>query len=199
MKFDKLFEYLSDKGFQDARTGNIMFPIYIFTYDPEKEYLARKEVLKLNKKLSRPINNIQCQVIDLWDFFIDYLKLRKIGDHPLLDSILNKEAEDAENTYYFIVDKLHESTFYDHLRDKIKEHFTAPPVEKKSYLLIHGFTNLYPYLRVNTFTKNIERVVKDFKVILFYPGAYENGHYTMFNVVESENAYRATYLNQFID
>lgn len=199
MRFDKLFNYLSDKGFQDARTGNIMFPIYMYTYDQGKEYEARQEIEKLNKKLSRPVNQLQCQVINIYDFFIEYLKNSQIGKESLFDSILKQEEENPDNTYYFIVDKLHEEVFYDHLRDKVKEHFTSPPVEKKSYLLIHGFGNLYPYLRVNTFTKNIERVVKGFKVILFYPGKYEGGHYKMFDIVESENAYRATYLNQFID
>lgn len=199
MKFDKLFTYLSDKGFQDARTGNLMFPIYIYTYPPEREYEARKEIGKLDEKLSRPKNNLQCQVINLYEFFIEYLKSIQINNMSFFQSILEIEKEDPENTYYFIVDKLHEPDFYNYFRERVKSHFTAPPVERKSYLLVHGFGNLYPYLRVNTFSKNIEHIVKDFKVIIFYPGSYESGNYKMFNAVESENAYRATYLNQIID
>ena len=81
--------------------------------------------------------------------------------------------------------------------DSIRKKACTYP-EKKSYLLVHGFGNIFPYLRVSTFSKNIEKVVKGFKVILFYPGKYKNGNYMMFNEVDSENAYRATYLNQFI-
>ena len=195
---DKLYDYLSDKGFQESRTGNIMFPIYIYTYEPLEEYDIRKEIKKLNEKLSRPKNNLQCQVIDIFDFFLQYLSKNEIGNETFLDAVLTREKEDAESTHYFIEDKLHEEVFYNYLRDEITKHFTKPPTEKKSYLLVHGFGNIFPYLRVSTFSKNIEKVVKGFKVILFYPGKYKNGNYMMFNEVDSENAYRATYLNQFI-
>ena len=40
--FDKIFELLSDKSFQDPRTGNLFFPAYIYTYEPEEEYEVRE-------------------------------------------------------------------------------------------------------------------------------------------------------------
>jgi len=199
MNLDNLFNYLSDKGFQESRTGNIMFPIYIYEYDPKEEYNLREQVETLNKKLSRPKNNLQCQVINIYDFFIQYLSEKKIGKRNFLEAIFEKEKQDPENTHYFVEDKLHEPDFYEYLEEEIRKHFDTPPIEKKSYLLIHGFGNVYPYLRVHKFTKNIESIVEGFKAILFYPGSYENGDYKMFNEVNSENAYRATYLNQFVN
>jgi hypothetical protein len=199
MNLDKLFTYLSDKGFQESRTGNIMFPIYIYTYDPSESYNLKDEIKQLNKKLSRPKNNLQCQVINIYDFFIQYLSEMKIGKNSFLNAVFEKEKDDPENTHFFIEDKLHEDSFYNYLQEEIKKHFTTPPIEKKSYLLVHGFDKIYPYLRVSTFSKNIENIVKGFKVILFYPGEYQSGYYRMFKEVESENAYRATYLNQFIN
>ncbi len=199
INFDNLFEHLSDEGFQEADTGLLMFPIYIYTYEPDQEYEARKSIKKLNEQLSRPANNLQCQLINIYDFFIEYLKKEDVGGVNMLEAILDKEKEESENTRYFIEDKLNEDALYDYLGEQIKQHFTKEPVEKKAYLLMYGFGNLFPYLRVHTFTKNIEKIVKNFKLIIFYPGTYVEGSYKMFNSVKSENAYRATNLNQIID
>jgi hypothetical protein len=176
-----------------------MFPIYIYTYDPGESYNLKDEIKQLNKKLSRPKNNLQCQVIDIYDFFIQYLSEKILVQERLLDAIFEMERDDPENTYYYIIDKINDSKFYTYLKDRIYEHFMLPPTEQKSYLLIHGFDKIYPYLRVHSFTKSIEPLVKGFKVIIFYPGKYIDGNYKIFNEVYSENAYRATYLNQFVN
>ena len=74
MILDKLYDFLSDKGFQNPDTGKLFFPAYIYTYDPKDEYQVRKEISDLIERLKRPNNNLNCLVINIYEEFINYLK-----------------------------------------------------------------------------------------------------------------------------
>ncbi len=54
--FDKIFELLSDKSFQNHRTGNLFFPAYIYTYPPAEEYEIRDKIEQAVNNLARPSN-----------------------------------------------------------------------------------------------------------------------------------------------
>ncbi len=46
---DKIYNLLADKGFQEPRTGNLLFPAYVYTYQPEQEYQIREQIELLVK------------------------------------------------------------------------------------------------------------------------------------------------------
>ncbi|GAW88408.1 hypothetical protein FPS14_contig00004-0073 [Flavobacterium psychrophilum] len=70
--------------------------------------------------------------------------------------------------------------------------------DKKVYLVLHGFGSAYPYLRVSDFLKKTEQLIKEFKVIVFYPGDYNNNNYNLFGLLNDDNLYRANHLNKYI-
>ncbi|WP_442788151.1 BREX protein BrxB domain-containing protein [Flavobacterium sp. PL11] len=61
------------------------------------------------------------------------------------------------------------------------------------------FGTAYPYLRASDFLKNTEQLIKEFKVILFYPGNYDNNNYNMFGLLNDDNLYRSNHLNKFLE
>ena len=61
--------------------------------------------------------------------------------------------------------------------------------------IIYGFGTAFPYLRASDFLKKTEKLIKEFKVIVFYPGTYKNSNYSMFNELNDDNLYRANHLN----
>jgi hypothetical protein len=188
---------MADRGFQEPRTGNLFFPVYIYTYEPAEEYEMRQQINQLVEKLSRPNNYLDCLVINMYDEMIDYLKSEQFAGRSLFDLISDKEKEDDEEALTWVRDEINEGNFYTNFTKKVKTHFGANN-EKKVYLVLHGFGTAYPYLRVSDFLKNTEQLIKDFKVIVFYPGNYDNNNYNMFGLLNDDNLYRANHLNKYL-
>lgn len=188
---------MADKGFQEPRTGNLFFPVYIYTYEPAEEYEMRKEINLLIEKLKRPNNYLDSLVINMYDEMIEYLKEEQFANRTLFDLISQKEKEDDEEALTWVRDEINEGNFYNNFTKKVKNHF-GQNNEKKVYLVLHGFGTAYPYLRVSDFLKNTEQFIKEFKVIVFYPGNYDNNNYNMFGLLNDDNLYRANHLNKYL-
>ena len=196
INLDALFQLLADKGFKDPDTGNLFFPAYIYTYDPKEEYEMRKQIQALDRKLQRPNHYLECQILNIFEEIIEYLKSQTFAGNTLFDDILAKEKEEPSEAARWINEEI-ELGFYKYLREKIEKHFSFDS-DKRVYLIIHGFGSAYPYLRASEFLVKNEEFIKKFKVILFYPGKFENSNYRLFEVLEDENMYRANYLNKFL-
>ncbi len=188
---------MADKGFQEPRTGNLFFPVYIYTYEPSEEYEMRKEINLLIEKLKRPNNYLDSLVMNMYDEMIEYLKEEQFANRTLFDLISDKEKEDDEEALTWVRDEINEGNFYNNFTKKVKNHF-GQNNEKKVYLVLHGFGTAYPYLRVSDFLKNTEQFIKEFKVIVFYPGNYDNNNYNMFGLLNDDNLYRANHLNKYL-
>lgn len=189
---------MADKGFQEPRTGNLFFPVYIYTYEPSEEYEMRREINLLIEKLERPNNYLDCLVINMYDEMIEYLKKEKFSNRTLFDLISEKEKEDDDEALDWVLEEINEGNFYQNFTKKVKNHF-GQNNEKKVYLVLHGFGTAYPYLRVSDFLKNTEQLIKEFKVIVFYPGNYDNNNYNMFGLLNDDNLYRANHLNKYLE
>ena len=194
---DKIYNLLADKGFQEPRTGNLLFPAYVYTYQPEQEYQIREQIELLVKKLKRPNNFLDCLSINIYHELIDYLKAESFAGDTLFDLVLEKEKENPTDALQWVIDEINVGDFYDRIAKKVKEHFN-PSEEKRVYLIVSGFGSVYPYLRASDFLKKTEQLIKDFKIILFYPGEYKESKYSMFCILNDDNMYRANHLNQQI-
>ena len=190
---DKIYDLMSDKGFQEPRTGNLFFPAYVYTYKPELEYEIRDQIAQLIKKLKRPNHYLDCLVVNIYEELINYLKADSFSGSTIFDSILEKEKEDYEDAFNWILDEV-DNGFYEYFEEKIKDHFKEEN-EKRVFLVIYGFGTAFPYLRASDFLKKTEKLIKEFKVIVYYPGTYENSNYSMFNELNDDNLYRANHLN----
>ena len=194
---NKLYDLMADKGFQEPRTGNLFFPAYIYTYEPAQEYEMRKEIDLLIEKLKRPNHYLDSLVVNMYDELIDFLKNEQFAGQNLFDLIIEKEKEDPEEAVAWVRDEINEGDFYKNFTKKVKDHFGVNN-EKKVYLILHGFGSAYPYLRSSDFLKKTEKLIKEFKVIVFYPGDYKNNNYNLFGLLNDDNLYRANHLNNLI-
>lgn len=199
INIDSIYELLADKGFQDPNTGNLFFPAYIYTYDPKDEYEARESIKLLNNKLKRPNHFLDSMLINIYEEILNYLKDSVFAGKSLFDEAMELEKDKGfDAALDMIRSEFDEGDFFHYLDKKVKSHFTDPS-DKRIYLIIHGFGNAFPYLRASEFLKNTESWVKDFKLIVFYPGEYENKNYSLFGFLNDDNMYRANHLNSILD
>lgn len=196
MEIHQLYDFLADKDFQNPKTGNLFFPAYIYTYEAKNEYEVQEEIKKLVAKLKRPNNYLDCLVLNIYEEMIEYLKNHFFAGQSLWEQIQEKEEEDAEEAEEWFQEEIDGQDFIQFIEKKVKEHFQDRDDNTRVYLLVHGFGNAYPQLRASDFLKRTESLIKDFKLIIFYPGEYINKQYRLFGELKHDNMYRATLLNQ---
>ncbi len=198
MTISELFQELANKDFQDPDTGNLFFPAYIYTYNPEYEYEIRREVEELKERLLRPDNYVDCLILNIFDEFILFLKNETIAGESLFDLISEQEKNEPDEMRSLLKEKAHSDEFLSYLHQKARKHFDSPGQYKKVYLMLFGFGSIFPYLRTSEFLKKYEQYLSGggYKLITFFPGKYENNHFHLFGLFHDENIYRATLINK---
>lgn len=198
INIDKIYDLMADRGFQEPRTGNLFFPAYIYTYPPEQEYEIREQINLLIEKLKRPNHYLDCLVLNIYHELIAYLKEESFAGKSIFDSVLEKEQEDPTRAYLWVRNKMQSDKFMKFFTDKIQAHF-KDTTDKKVFLILYGFGSSFPYLRASELLKKTEHLVKEFKVIVFYPGKYVDAKYSLFGILDDDNLYRANNLNNQLD
>ena len=194
---EKLINFLESPAFQNSETG-LFHPTYIYTYKAEDEYLMQENLQLILARLKRPNHFLDSLLVNLYDELIAYLKSNALMDATVFDEIVDFEKEDAPAALKWLFEEVHNEAFITYFSEKIKAHFGQSGNKKKVYLLIEGVGDVFPYLRASDFLKRIESLAKNFKVILFYPGVYQEKYYNLFGELKTDNIYRATLLNQLI-
>lgn len=190
MTIQELYDLLCDEAFQDHNTGKLFFPAYMYVYNPYKEYLMREEILRMKSRLVRPNTFINVLVINLFEEFRKFLESREFGKQNLLEVLLEKEKTEPAKVELTLKREANNKSFYAWVNERIREHLSLEDELKKSYVFVHGFGEIYPYLRASKFLSNFEKYISGYKIIMFYPGSAKE-YYSMFNLLNDENPYRA--------
>lgn len=82
--------------------------------------------------------------------------------------------------------------------ERIHSHLSDDSHLKKVYVFFYGFGSIFPYLRANKLVSRLEQYVKDYKVVIFYPGELMNNNYQLFGKLNSKSIYRANHLNNLL-
>ena len=190
MTITELYQQLADKDFQDHQTGNLFFPAYMYTYDPEKEYEIDAEILSIKHRLHRPNNYLDVLVIDIFEEFVNFLKQEKFGKHTKFDFYIMHEEKKSEAVNKALRQDAYDKRFLSFLDNKITEHLAKALDYEVAYVFIKGFGNAYPYIRASRFMNNFEKYINGYKLIMFYPGEAKT-YYSLFGLLKDENLYRA--------
>jgi hypothetical protein len=196
IQFDKILNVLARKDFQDPSTGNLFFPVYIYTYDTKDEALYKEQIPEMISHLSRPSNHLHTLHIDIWKEIMTFFEEKTFGKFTFLELIKNKENT-GEDVTQWVRQHLFNSQngFFIWLKNKIDAHYRDGDLKFKPYIIVNGFTEAFPYMRPGEFLKNTESLPEHYKIILFYPGKVEGENFKLFGTLESESIYRANILN----
>ncbi len=190
MTITELYSQLSDKDFQNHQTGNLFFPAYMYMYDPEKEYEVDAEILDIKNRLHRPSNYLDVMVIDIFEVFVEYLKQENFGRETKFNYYTQHELSKPEAVDKSLKMDAYNQRFLTYLSNKIQEHLTQAGESEVAYVFLKGFGRSFPYIRASRFMNNFEKFIKNYKLIMFYPGEAKN-YYSLFGLLKDENLYRA--------
>ncbi len=189
----KLYEHLqkvvSSEAFLKNAGINHEVPFFICPYKSAwKEEIEGSILPILTRELEQ--RGISVLSLNLYDLAIDILK-----ENELLEAMIDAEKEtDKED---FLENLQGPLDVREYLVPKIKEQATACSEGKDKFVLfLSGVGEVFPYIRAHTLLNNLQSVIKDFPLVLFFPGKYEtspeNGYsMSLFDRLPADNYYRA--------
>lgn len=152
---------------------------FTFCYDASLELRAREFFAQLEAESASGALPCNLMVRNLYDTFLGLLEKKRIlaavpkqearrgSDHLLkrLRSIATPEALAAELAY--------------------------EPHQPGDVLLLIGVGEIYPFLRVHTLLDNMHVAFGDIPVVVAYPGCFNGQSFSLFNMLDDGNYYRA--------
>lgn len=168
-------EFLSGSGI-----GNEI-AFYIFDYSPEDEIRVREHIHFLLEHIPSKKPGLRVNHVNLFDFVLNYLKSRN-----LLEKSLQMQRDRGDEALKkALAGPLHPEklapVFYD----------VAQP-EQHDLVLVSGVGSVYPMLRTSSLLSNLQPIMNQTPLVLFYPGKYDQVTLRLFNKLSLSASFEAT-------
>ena len=167
-------EFLSSKGL-----GNEI-AFYIFDYPPEEELRIREHIQFLITHIPKTKPSLRFIHVNLFNLIVDYLKQRK-----LLDKSFQKQKAEGDTA----LAKALSSPLKEEKLVQIFDEFVQP--REKDLVLISGVGSVWPLIRSHTLLNNLQTIMDQTPLVMFYPGRYDGLKLRLFGKVKSNPYYRA--------
>lgn len=167
-------EFLSGSGI-----GNEI-AFYIFDYAPEDELKVRDYLKTLLDHLPKQKHGLRVKHVDLLDFVLAHLESRNLLDKA--KEMQRTKGDEALKKA--LAGPLHES--------KLGSLFAvaAQPAEH-DLVIVSGIGSVWPLLRSHSLLNNLQSVMGDTPLVMFYPGKYDGQSLRLFGKIKNNNYYRA--------
>ena len=167
-------DFLSGKGL-----GNEI-AFYIFDYPPEEELRIREHIRFLLEHISKRRPGLRVQHINLFDLVIDYLRKRN-----LLDRCFQKQKDEGDEALLKALSApLHETRIAQVFAEE------AQP-DQHDLILVSGVGSVFPLMRTHTLLNNLQPLMSQTPLVMFYPGRYDGQTLRLFGKLKNANYYRA--------
>lgn len=181
--FDKL---KSPKFLQKEGLGGEI-PFFIFPYKIKCEPHIDKEVSILIRRLEG--EGVRILELNLYDISIAILE-----ENGGIDKMFRLEERQKKRPSYFMKAlqsalNLHEA-FIPYIQEQIK-------VTPHDLVFITGVAPVFPYMRSHVVLNNLHSVTDHVPTVMFYPGEYTGSSLQLFDLLKSNNYYRAYNLNEY--
>ncbi len=183
-KFETLLKLFSSKRFLLREGIGNELPFYICPFDPKETVEMMDTVDLLKKQLLK--QSVGVLEINLYDLVVEILK-----KEDLWDRLAEFEQESGKDELFEVLQGVLDP-----------EEYLIPEMEQImgnstfQILFITGTGEVYPYIRTHAILTNLQRVIKQRPVVLFFPGKYtqslERGaSLNLFGLLPDDKYYRA--------
>lgn len=167
-------EFLSGKGL-----GNEI-AFYIFDYPPEAELRVREHIQFLMTHIPKNRPGLRVKHINLFDLVVDHL-----GERNLLEKSFQMQRGKG--------DKVLQKALRGPLKsEKLVQIFVeVVQPEEQDLVLVSGVGSVWPLVRSHNLLNNLQTVMGQTPLVMFYPGRYDGQALRLFGKIKSNNYYRA--------
>lgn len=183
--FESLFKILSSKRFLNKEGLGGELPFFIHSFPVTKQVLVDTNIQSLIKRLQN--DGIDILEIHLYQLCIDILKKEN-----LFEQIINQEKNLPKQRLLRVlsgplnIDSVVIPEIHNRLSDSTAK-----------IIFLTGIGAAFPIIRSHTILNNLQTLVGDLPLVMFFPGTYNNQSLTLFDRLKDDNYYRAHNLNDY--
>ena len=170
MDSETLFQILNNKKFLRTEGLGNEVPFFVQTYDIADQNSMYRRIVELVKRLET--SGVRTLLVSLYDMVIDHFQeAGELEDLFEFEATVSKEEFQSEMYSYTNPDDL----VCPYFAAKMKE----APYE---LLLVYQVGEVFPFMRTHNVLNNLQTVVTDRPLVVFFPGEYENSPETGFKL-----------------
>lgn len=180
--FEGVFQKLASPDFGKNLGGELRLFI---------QPIPNKGQTELNGQVKRLINRLAKQgktaiAIDLYA-----LSMAMLEEEGVLETILEEEASIDPDDIAATIDSILDikSALIPRISEMISE-------SDPQFVFITEVGRVFPFVRSHGILNNLDELAKQNNLILFFPGAYNNLHLSLFGTISDENYYRGHNLDE---
>lgn len=182
---EHLFKVLSSERFLKMEGLGNEVAHFIYDYDPSWALNVARVKKRIKTKLDTELG-IQVFEINLYDLCVDLLKKRNVWNR-----VLAAEATMEKPEFLKLLQNMLDPQM--HLAPAIKELMAS---ESFQILFLTGIGEVFPFVRSHTVLNNLQTVVSDKPMLLFFPGRYDvsatqGSALVLFGQLKDDSFYRA--------
>lgn len=161
MNSDTLFQILSNEKFLRMEGLGNEVPFFVHTYDIADQVVVYTRITELLNRLRT--SGIRTLLVSLYDMVIEHFKESgELEDLFAFESTVSKEEFQAEMHSYTNPDDLIRPYFSSRLKE-----------DDYRLVLIYQVGEVFPFMRTHNVLQNLQTVVTDRPLVVFFPGEYE--------------------------
>lgn len=177
-RLKRLSERFQDPSFLENKGLGNELGLHVFAYDPKDEMIVRKHIRNLISNNGK--YNYHVHENDLFEMFLEICR-----DNDVLDDLVTfEEDEGCEMLLKQVENFAAVEEYLPKLSPKIR-------TKGRDIVIITGIGKVFPFMRSHTILENIQPIISDVPVVLFYPGDYDNHTLNLFSTLSDGNYYRA--------
>lgn len=185
LHFDSLFKIFSSTRFLNKEGLGGELPFFIHSFPVDKQAEVHTHIPALIKRLQR--EGIDIQDVNLYHLCVDILKREN-----QFDTIIAREVSFPKLRLQRVLNSILniETVVIPEIHNRLAE---APA----KIVFLTGVGAAFPIIRSHTILNNLQTLVGDIPLVMFFPGTYNNKSLTLFDCIKDENYYRAHDLNEY--
>jgi hypothetical protein len=183
--FENLYSILSSQRFLRKEGLGGELPFFIHSYPVDKLTEVTHSVPFLVKRLQN--SGIEICEVNLYKTIIDILQRE-----GYFDKVVEQES------------RMPKRRLLKNLSGPLNiDAVVIPEIHKRlaetsaKIIFITGIEAAFPVIRSHSILNNLETLVDDLPLVMFFAGEYNNRSLTLFNLIKDDNYYRAHNLNEY--
>jgi len=177
-RLDQIIPKINEKKFIEGRGLGNEISFYVFDYEAEAELIVRDYITHIKKEFNHESSERKIIEFDLYKMLIDITKEKRI-----FDRIFEMEEKQGKDFLFRALTSFAKpEVFLEKIEEQIEDH---------NVVLLTGIGKVYPFVRSHNILNNLQHIIDNIPVIMFFPGEYDGQSLQLFGKFKDDNYYRA--------
>lgn len=177
-RLDQIIPKIKEDKFIEGRGLGNEISFYVFDYEPQDELVVRDYIKHIKKEFGYEGSNRRIIEFDLYKMLLGITK-----DKRIFERIFEMEERQGKDQLFKAMTTFAKPEVF---LGKIKEQ-----MDDHNVVFLTGIGKVYPFVRSHNILNNLQEVLDNVPVIMFFPGKYDGQSLQLFGKFKDDNYYRA--------